>query len=312
MIKIKKYTPEQKEVWNSFVSNSPNGLFMFNRSYMDYHSDKFIDYSLCFYKENHLVAVFPANIVDNMIFSHQGLTFGGIIRDCNTSIVTLNELFENLIQYLKSRNVNAVFYKVVPHFYNDIPFEEENYFLFKYGAQIAKVELTTTINLSNPKRTSSRRKRGIKKAIKNRLIFKQSVDWEGFWEVLKYRLAKSHNIVPTHSLEEIILLKNNFSKNIKLFIATTSQEIVSGVVIYEYNNVAHAQYIASTDLGYELCALDGLFNYLIKLYYGVKKYFDFGISTENNGKYLNQGLAKFKEEFGGGGYIHYTWKLVIN
>ena len=62
--------------------------------------------------------------------------------------------------------------------------------------------------------------------------------------------------------------------------------------------VAHAQYIASSKEGTEVGALDGLFDYLINERYSDKKWFDFGISTEQGGTYLNEGLVFQKEGFG--------------
>lgn len=40
-----------------------------------------------------------------------------------------------------------------------------------------------------------------------------------------------------------------------------------------------------------------------------KRYFDFGISTEDNGKFLNQGLISQKEGFGGRSITHYFWEI---
>lgn len=312
MIKITRYISEHKEQWNAFISNAHNGLFMFNRDYMDYHSNRFFDHSLCFYKDNQLIALMPANIVDSTLFSHQGLTFGSIVIDDNVSTLTNIEIFECLIDYLKDQAISSLIYKTIPHLYHETPIEIDKYLLFKYGATVHKVELTTTISLSNPKKISQRRKRCITKANKNNLLFKQSNDWRCFWKVLKYRLEKSHNTSPTHSLREIVQLNSKFPENIKLFAGYNTDKLICGAVIYEYENIVHTQYISSSDLGYELHALDGLFDYLIKLYSARKKYFDFGISTENHGKHLNTGLLKFKEEFGGSNYNHITWKLEIN
>jgi hypothetical protein len=62
-IEIRVYKPEFKGLWDAFVSGAKNGVFLFNRDYMDYHSDRFQDYSLLFFRDNCLVALLPANIV---------------------------------------------------------------------------------------------------------------------------------------------------------------------------------------------------------------------------------------------------------
>ncbi len=48
---------------------------------MDYHSDRFNDHSLVFTRKNRLIGLLPANIKDEALYSHGGLTFGGIISD---------------------------------------------------------------------------------------------------------------------------------------------------------------------------------------------------------------------------------------
>lgn len=46
MFEIRKYNDTDKEAWNAFVDQSRNATFLLNRSYMDYHSDRFTDHSL--------------------------------------------------------------------------------------------------------------------------------------------------------------------------------------------------------------------------------------------------------------------------
>ena len=79
MIEIRKYSKEQNKEWDDFNHKSKNYLFMFDRNYMDYHSERFEDYSLMFYRDNDLIAILPMNIKDNQLLSHGGLTYGGFI-----------------------------------------------------------------------------------------------------------------------------------------------------------------------------------------------------------------------------------------
>ena len=63
--------------------------------------------------------------------------------------------------------------------------------------------------------------------------------------------------------------------------------------------------------GREVHALDWLFDVVIRQSLEKHPYFDFGISTENQGTYLNEGLIYQKEGFGGRGicYDWYKWNL---
>ena len=82
--------------------------------------------------------------------------------------------------------------------------------------------------------------------------------------------------------------------------------------MFETATVAHAQYIASAPTGQESGALDMLFLNLIDQYkQDGKRYFDFGISTEDKGHILNEPLAQFKEGFGGRPVIHYSMEIEV-
>jgi lipid II:glycine glycyltransferase (peptidoglycan interpeptide bridge formation enzyme) len=106
-----------------------------------------------------------------------------------------------------------------------------------------------------------------------------------------------------HTVEEIALLRSRFPQNIRLFVASHGGKPVGGAVMYLSDQVAHAQYIASNAAGRDLGALDLLFLTLLERLKGFR-YFDFGISTEENGTKLNKGLIEFKEGFGARAVIH--------
>ena len=69
-------------MWNDFVANAKNATFLFHRDFMEYHSDRFQDFSLLVLDEKeNIKAILPANISANKVYSHQGLTYGGIVID---------------------------------------------------------------------------------------------------------------------------------------------------------------------------------------------------------------------------------------
>jgi hypothetical protein len=81
--------------------------------------------------------------------------------------------------------------------------------------------------------------------------------------------------------------------------------------VYENATVAHAQYIAAGEDGKRAGALDALFAWLIEERYRDKRYFDFGISTEGDGRVLNEGLIDQKEGFGARGVVHDRYELDV-
>ena len=61
MFEIKRYSEADKEVWNVHVEQARNATFLLNRSYMDYHSDRFHDHSLMIFRNGNLYDLLPAN-----------------------------------------------------------------------------------------------------------------------------------------------------------------------------------------------------------------------------------------------------------
>lgn len=310
-IRIEKYNTEYKSVWDDFVSSSRNGTFLFYRGYMEYHSGRFQDYSLMFFEKNKLVALLPANISEQVFYSHQGLTYGGLILSEDTKTPQTIEIIDTVVKYLQENKVSKIIYKPIPHIYHRYPSEDDLYALFRNKAILISRNISSSINLSDKLGYSELRRRQIKKAEKQNLIVCESDSLPEFWAVLEENLKKKHQAVATHSLGEIAHLKNQFPDNIRLFCTLKEDRVVAGCLIFETATVAHAQYISATKEGKECGALDLLFDYLIDQVFTTKKYFDFGTSNEDNGYFLNEGLISQKEGFGARGVVYDTYQLNI-
>jgi hypothetical protein len=312
-MEIIKYTKEYKNIWNEFVRNAKNSHFFFLRDYMEYHSDRFEDYSLLIFNESKkLISVLPANIKDDVLYSHQGLTFGGFLIDDKMKTETMLEIFQSLKVFLKEQNIKKIVYKCIPYIYHTKPSEEDRYALFRNGAKLIRRDVTSTIDLTEQVRYSKGRKWTVNKAKKEAIETFESDEYETFWKLLTDVLESNHEAKPIHTLKEIKKLALLFPKNIKLFLAKKDERIVSGALIYENQNIVHTQYLANSDEGRDLGALDLLIDYLIKDIYKNKKYFDFGISNEDAGRYLNTGLIAQKEGFGARAVAHDFYELEIS
>ena len=311
MVKIKRYKPEEKELWDNFVKDSKNGVFFFLRDYMEYHSDRFEDHSLIFFKDDEPVALMPANIDGDTLFSHAGLTFGGIITNQKMDVNLMLQIFDSLKEYSKGIGLRKLLYKAVPHIYHSYSSEEDLYALFINNANLVKREVSSTIEMSVKIPFSKNMKRNTKKAESKGIILKRSYDFDTFMGLKEEQLLKKYNKNPTHTAEEMVYLAGKFPENIKLFAVEHNGEMVDGLLIYESENVVHAQYQGATERGIELYASSLIYDEIINLYCRGKKYFDFGISTENNGFYLNRGLIDFKERFGARSIVYDSYELKL-
>lgn len=312
MIFVQKYKVENKHIWDSFVKAAKNSHFMFYRDYMEYHSDRFEDYSLLFTDDKErLIAILPANLNGDILYSHQGLTFGCLVLTQKASTSAVLEIFSALKEYLASSSIRKLIYKPIPHIYTSLPSDEDLYALFVNGARLFRRDVSSLIDLNGVVKYTKGRKWTINKAKKAKIEVQETSDFSGFWVLLNEVLQAKHGEKPVHSIAEIDYLRRCYPENIRLFTAIHDEKIIAGAVIYETEFVAHTQYLSNGDIGRELGALDLIIDYLIKDEYKNKKYFDFGISTEESGKFLNKGLISQKEGFGARAIVQDSYELEV-
>ena len=314
MIEIKQYNLDDAAKWNEFVAISKQGTFLFNRNYMDYHSDRFADCSFLVMEKGRISAALPANRKGDTLYSHQGLTYGGLLTTERMTAEKVCNIFLELNILLKEMGIKQVVYKAIPWIYHYIPAEEDLYALTNIcHAQLISRDISSSFSLHDVRKFTESRRSGIRKAVKNDILISESQDLAVFWNILNNNLTAKYDARPVHSLTELQLLKGRFPKEIKLYMATTTDgEPLGGTLVYETPNVVHTQYISASPDGKAMGALDLLFDYIInKVYKGRNGYFDFGKSTEANGTVLNQQLIHQKEGFGGRGvcYDTYEWKI---
>lgn len=310
-MEIRRYRREDKELWNSFVSKARNATFLFDRNYMDYHADRFDDNSFMFYHKGKLKAVLPANVAGDTLYSHQGLTYGGLLLDKKATVEDVLECFDSLNSWLRENGISKVVYKALPWIYQQYPSEEDLYALtWKCKAQLISRNIASTIVIDNKLKFAESRKSGIRKALSLNIEVGESNDVDGFWHVLEDNLGNRYNAKPVHTSSEMKLLMSRFPNNIRLYVAKMNGEIVGGTLIYVTPQVVHTQYISASVEGKKHGALDLLFDYIINKVYANCRYFDFGKSTEQGGAYLNEPLIFQKEGFGGRGvcYDWYQWE----
>ena len=309
MIRIKRYSDSKKNEWDLFCNNSKMPLFMFNRDFMDYHKDRFTDHSLLFYDDDELSAIFPASAKETVLTSHGGLTYGGFILGAGAKQHTVNDCFTALLNYAKTNGFTKIIYKNIPHIYHKQGAEEDLYSLFVNGARILKIEPSTVINLKNPLKPASIRKRCVSKAIRAGVEIKESLDFDTFIIILNDVLQTHHGVKAVHTAEELALLHSYFPQNIRLFAAYYQDKMIAGTLIFEYENVVHTQYMAANDTARQIGALDLAISCIIDTYKETKTWLDFGISSEDSGRILNEGLISQKEGFGGRTNTYMTWEI---
>lgn len=313
-MQIVRYTASYKSQWDDFVRGAKNATFLFLRDYMEYHADRFVDASFLFFEQEKMVALLPACIDEKeaTLYSHKGLTYGGLILSNKSSTPQVLHLWETFLQQIATDGgIKKVIYKPIPHIYHLQPAEEDLYALFRSNAQLSARAVSSVIELDRLLTPQMLRKRGAKKANRLGVTLHQVEDCTAFWQVLSDTLEQKYATKPVHSLPEMKRLHHSFPEEIQFFEARYLNEVVGGCVVYVSQQVAHMQYIAASAQGKSMGALDALFLYLIEVQYKEMRYIDFGTSVEQGGAYLNEGLIFQKEGFGARAVVYDTYEIKL-
>lgn len=303
---------QQFEEWNEFVAKSKNGTFLFDRRFMDYHADRFHDYSMMFYEEDRLLAVMPAHVDGDSFITHGGLTYGGLVMSPRIRAAQVCEIFRNLNDLLRWDGFRRVVYKAVPWIYHQQPAEEDLFALTSVcHAHLAIRDISSVIVGDRKMRFSDSRKDGIRKARRRGLEVRESTDFAAFWQILNDNLTSKYGVRPVHSAAELELLHGRFPEQIKLYMVFDGETPLGGTVLFLTPQVLHIQYISATQEGKASGAIDLLFDHLIHQVYSDYRYIDFGKSTSSDSADLNENLIFQKEGFGARAvcYDTYEWTL---
>lgn len=313
-LSIQYYSNDDLNSWEALCYVSLQSTFLHTRKFLSYHKDRFCDRSLVIHANGVLVGVLPCavSLTDSQtLVSHPGATYGGVILHPKFQTELVAELMQKIADFYFQDGYKNLIYKAVPFFYQRRYRQDDIHALFNLGAKKLRSDLTSLINLNQENPISSRRLRGLKKANSNNLSLNEGTEYlSNVWDILKENLSRKYSTQPVHSLDEISQLCQLFPENIKVFSCEKDRSLQAGVVGFETDNVFHCQYITSTGEGNLSGALDFLFFHLIdRARSHNKNWFNFGISTYNEGKSLNNGLYEFKAGFGAGG-VSQDWFVV--
>lgn len=312
-IELLPYESGYADAWDAFCAGAENATILHTQSFLSYHGGRFKDLSLLVMDAGRLVGLFPAaqSLSDPaLVVSHLGITYGGLVHQGKLRGNRMIEVFEAIVARYAKSGYRCLQYKPPPFIYATMPAQDDIYALFRLGAQRVRCDLSSCIDLASRRRLSERRRRGLRKAQAKVTLSSDPRLLGEVWRVIALNLARKHDARPVHSVEELSLLQERFPREIQVRCALMGGVVEAGVIFFNTTRVWHAQYIAASEVGYELSALDAVFDAaIIEAQQTGARYFDFGTSNEDGGKVLNDGLYRFKSEFGGGGVAHEFYEL---
>ena len=321
-ITVRKFTAKDTKDWDDFVNQSNNGTIFHSRRFLGYHpEDKFHDHSLIFHKKEKVIGVLPAAVIvedgENILASHPGTSVGSCAVPVELSFSDALRIVEKLSSYCEGNNFCKIRITQPPLIYSrrisqymDFAFRKAGYhYLRREVSSILFLENSVKENLAKFKSTH---RTAVRKAEKSGIIIRQTEDYENFYKILKKNLSIRHDVSPTHSLSELLYLKELFPNKINLFGAYLKNEMIAGVINFVVNDrIVLAFYISHKKQYQELRPINLLFYKIFDwAICNNFKVFDFGIFTVHEKP--NMGLARFKENFGASGVFRDTVELTFS
>tara|TARA_R110000868_G_scaffold5466_19_gene32953 strand:- start:172 stop:1035 length:864 start_codon:yes stop_codon:yes gene_type:complete len=286
-------------VWEAFIKHACNGTFMHTRTFLERTND-YEDASVLIYKDRLLIAVLPASKENNVIYSHNKATFGGLVYNNNTRGNDIVDIFKELKQYYNL----PIIYRAVPKEFHKIELSDDIWALHTLKAERIACELSPHIKKQSlfNYTTTTLENYSINRI--NRLDYSILDVWKN---IVIPNYAKL-DLIPVHSGKDIGDLYRLFPNNIDGYYLSYKNKMISALVLFEFNNCAHVQYSASNSKGRALKGLDMLHRYYIKHILKANKIYNFGKCTEQNGNVLNEGLYNYKNKFNTGSLVYESYE----
>lgn len=314
-IEVVAYTDVDEVAWEALNAASINATLLHSRRFLSYHGNRFKDLSVMIKESGKLIGLFAAAqspAQAGQVVSHPGITYGGVVHAGKLTGMKMIEALTAVVDFYRQAGYQSLQYKVLPYIYAQAPSQDDLYALFRLGARRTRCDLSCAMDLSNRLASSERRRRGLKKAQKAVTLSDDVGLLSPLWDVLAANLNRKHEARPVHSLAELQLLAERFPGQIAVRCAMVDGRVEAGVIFFNSPLVWHAQYIAASEKAYSVSALDAVFECAIaEAGNAGARYFDFGTSNEEGGAILNDGLYRFKSEFGASGVAHEFYELQL-
>lgn len=322
MTEVIKTDIESDLEWKEFLRNQYNLFFDFRfNSYNDvfkkninWHHLKFKDSES---KKVLAIMIGCEKIIDGKLtyISCDGVSFGGFLWKKKTNLLNYLEITSSLTGYLAKNKFRKCILKNPPFLYNKNPNEETEYALVKNGFNVTSVSVSNIIDLENFefRKISEPKKRSIRKTL-NKIKLEYIAndltleEFEKYYGIL-FRNRQLKGVKPTHTIKELLFLRNNLKNDIVIFSACLEEKIVAICILFSINKDMILNFYLADDENFKMERVSEFI-----LYKSIEwaknnnyKYYDTGTS-DANGK-LIEGLFAFKKNFLANGFLRKTFEI---
>jgi hypothetical protein len=307
-VTVRPYEASDADAWDDLVGRAANGTLLHTRRYLGYHGEKFADRSLVVLRDGRPEAVLPAALDPDdpaCVVSHPGVTYGGLVHLPSFRGMAVVDALRAAAAHWQAERV---LYKPVPHVFHRAAAQDDLWALFLLGATRYRTDLSWAVDLTGPMTWTGNRRRSATKAPVE--VARDDAALAAFWAVLEASLGERHGVRPVHTAAEMADLMRRCPDEIALHVARRDCAVVAGAIVYVAGAAWHTQYLAASPEGRSCGALDAVIAYGVDAARAAgARWYDFGISNEDRGRSLNEGLFFYKSSFGGGSVVHefYAW-----
>ena len=317
-ITIHKYKPENNEEWDNFVEHSNNGTMFHKQVFFDYHHQgKFDFYHLLIRKGEKLIAVLPGGLTDNgkSFWSPVGASYGSFVTE-DIHFATALEIVDAFLEFCEKKGLRDVYLIPAPLVYSKNFNQHIEYAMLYRKFDFELHYISHVIDLKRGKKFleyfDKTARKSIRKILREKDIeIRESNDYESFSEILVENKAR-HNIKPTHSLEDMLKLKDLMPESLRLNMVYYQGKPIAGSLLFMPNNKVVLCFYNM--LKYEYESLRPI--YLI-MYETVRwaieneyEWVDIGVSQDTEAEdpmTPSIGLINFKERFDSRGILRSTY-----
>jgi len=320
MLNLVRYTPEYFDRWNRFVEESNNGTIFHRLDFLQYHGNRFAtgEHHLLWLKGEAIFAVLPFLVMDEngrkIGKSPYGASFGGVVYNKKFRFRHALEIVESLQKYFREIHLDEVTLTTTPGFYSVSPSNYFEYALSRAGFRLHSRDVFNAVRLGKDytetwNNFEGRARTAIRKAKEN-FDVNLNVSPTEFYHILLEDKARHNNAKPTHTLNELVFLKESFPGKIFFDVAVLKKNQAKAGICYFLCNpqVMMTFYMAQENNALRADGINVLVEHGIKRALQMKvSYLDFGGSTLGY-TIENIGVCEFKEGFGAHGFFRDTFK----
>ncbi len=316
-LEVRRFQAADERHWEEFVQRANNGTLFHERRFLSYHPpERFRDHSLLLWREGRLLALFPAAERqvngERWLVSHPGASYGGPVYLPDLTFRQSFDCVAALKAYAQAQGFHRLVLTLPPAIYQQRVSQYIDFALLKHSFSYLKREVSSMLEIAHSDEAilaafRPTHRTAVRKAQRAGVEIRQSEDWAEFYQILQRNLKIRHGVAPTHTLEELLRLKELYPERILLFGSYWQGRLTAGVVLFLVNSrVALAFYISHDEAFQHLRPLNLLF-YRVLCWCREQgyTYLDFGIFTVDMEP--NFGLARFKENFGASGVFRDTF-----